>query len=234
MKKLKIWSMIMLVVMAQSLMVACGDDGDDNNQPKPPTYKIHDNNIVGVWKNGNYFVSFSSDNFNSSILSTSYLDEGDYSVNGDTIIVRNSYFNHQTRYVVKSISEFSLNIEISYIDYLGKENIVNKNFTKTTDIPCSKSHNLIGKTYNASYAGYKGLQHWNKVFSTYNIITCTCTDAGSYTPFTCYYIYLPPKIYFYVKGYSEFEFDRIKYADIILDSNNQIESMGDLHGSIFY
>lgn len=43
MKKLKIWSIIMLMVMAMPLMVACGgDDGDDVNT-------INKSELMGTW-----------------------------------------------------------------------------------------------------------------------------------------------------------------------------------------
>ena len=42
MKKLKIWSMMMLMVMAMPLMVACGSDGDD-------VKTVNKSELMGTW-----------------------------------------------------------------------------------------------------------------------------------------------------------------------------------------
>ena len=42
MKKLKIWSMMMLMIMAMPLMVACGSDGDD-------VKTINKSELMGTW-----------------------------------------------------------------------------------------------------------------------------------------------------------------------------------------
>ena len=42
MKKLKIWSMMMLMIMAMPLMVACGSDGDD-------VKSINKSELMGTW-----------------------------------------------------------------------------------------------------------------------------------------------------------------------------------------
>ena len=42
MKKLKIWSMVMLMVMAMPLLVACGSDGDD-------VKTINKSELMGTW-----------------------------------------------------------------------------------------------------------------------------------------------------------------------------------------
>ena len=42
MKKLKIWSMMMLMILAMPLMVACGSDGDD-------VKTINKSELIGTW-----------------------------------------------------------------------------------------------------------------------------------------------------------------------------------------
>ena len=222
-----------MVVLTLCIMSCEGDSNEFTPKEETPNYKIHDGNIVGVWKNGDYFVSFSTDNFNSAVLSRTYLDEGIYSVVGDTIVVRNDYFSHSTKYVVESITSSSISLKISYVDYKGIEQKTTGVFSKTNDEPCSKNHNLVGKSYYSMYASKNGAQHWNKLFQTYNTMSCTRTDVGSYNPYLFYYIYLPPRMYFYIKRNSTFDFDAIKFCNIEFDANNQIAKMGDLYGETF-
>lgn len=229
----KILSMLAITL---AVFASCSSDdgnGEDTNSPKDnKVYKLHDNNFVGVWRNGSdCFVSFSSDRFNSSLLNTKFIDEGDYTLKDDTIFVKNSYFNKTTKYVVNSITDNTLNVTITYEDRWEGKKTTNMQFTKATDKPCSKMHNLVGKSFYAQYAMSSGSQHWNKTFTSYNIASCTRTDLASSTPSTFYYIYLPPKIYFYVIRYgNEFWYDHVRYDTVTLDSNNQIEFMEYLYG----
>lgn len=216
--------------------ITCGCSSEDSDtQGKTPIYKIHDNNIVGVWKNGSdCFISFSSDKFNSALLSNKFIDEGDYSINGDTILVNNKYFNQITKYVVNNINDNYLSVTVTYEDRWEGKKSVCAQFEKTSDTPCSKSHNLIGKTFLAQYATNYGSQNWNKEFFSYNTASCTRTDVAKSTPSTFYYVYLPPKIYFYVIQYGMFYYDTIRYDNVTLDNNNQIKHMDYLYGQELY
>src|SRR5574344_555972 len=97
------------------VFICCSRENTDESQNEV-TYKMKSDNIVGVWRaNDNKFISFSSDKFNSSLLSNTFIDEGDYFIKGDTITVTNSYFNKTTRYVVNSINNETLSVSINYI-----------------------------------------------------------------------------------------------------------------------
>lgn len=231
MKKLLSMLAITLAVFASCSSNDDSNDGDVNPPKDNKTYKLHDNNIVGVWRKGSdCFVSFSSEKFNSSLLNDKFVDEGDYTIKNDTVFVKNNYFNKTTKYVVNSISDKVLNVTVTYDDRWNGKKTVNMQFEKAQDTPCSKTHNLVGKSFYAQYSVGSGSQHWNKTFTTYNTMSCTRQDVASSTPSTFYYVYLPPKIYFYVIRYNEFRYDNVRYDNVTLDSNNQIEFMEYLYG----
>lgn len=224
-----------MIALTGASFVSCSssDDGDDGSPAIK--YKIHDNNIVGVWKSGSdHFVSFSSDKYNSSLLNNKFIDEGKYTVKGDTITVNNQYFGNSTKYVVDEISNSSISFTITYNDRWEGKKTEKMRFAKADDTPCSSSNNLIGKSFMAQYSVSHGSQHWNKAFATNNTISCTRTDAESSTPSTFYYVYLAPKIYFYVIRYNEFYYDTVRYDNVELDENNQIKYMGSLYGEKMY
>ena len=220
----------LMTTLITLVFISCSSENTDESQNEV-TYKINSDNIVGVWRaNDNKFISFSSDKFNSSLLSNTFIDEGDYFIKGDTITVTNSYFNKTTRYVVNSINNETLSVSINYIDpFLGEQSstII---FKKTTETPCSKNHKLVGKSYYAQYNTNSGSQHWNKVFLTYNILSCNRQDIASSYPSSFYYIYLRPKMFFYVIRNNDYFYDTVRYNEIQLNEQGQIESIGKLYG----
>jgi len=232
MKKVLLTTMIALVGTS---FVSCSSDGSDDN-PTTPKYKIHDGNIVGVWKSGSdCFISFSSDNYNSALLNNKFIDEGSYTIKDDTITVSNQYFGKKTRYVINDLTDNSITVSVTYSDRWDGEKTTKMQFLKADDTPCSKINELVGKSYMAQYSVSHGSQHWNKTFSSNNIINCVNTDAASLAPFTFYYVYLPPKkIYFYTIRYNDFYYDTVRYDNIELDENNQIKYMSSLYGQKMY
>lgn len=229
----KTFTIFVLALMAMcNTFTACGDDNDDGSEnPEKPSCKINDNNIVGVWKtDNNFFVSFSSDKYNSTLLNNKFIDEGDYRIEKDTIFVENNYFGKTTKYVVNSIGEGKINITITYDDRWDGKKKIKMQLTKSSDTPCSKYHNLVGKSFYAQYDSKGGGKYWNKVFNTYNTISCTNEDVVSSDPSTFYFIYLPPRIYFYVFQNGEFRYQHVRYDDVVIGDNGQISSMGYLYG----
>ena len=226
-----------MILLAGASFTSCSSSDDDGTIPgaEKPNYKIHDNNIVGVWRGGNYyFVSFSSDKHNASLISNKFLDEGDYSIKGDTITVSNKYFGNETKYVVNSLSSNKLSMTITYNDRWEGKKTETMSFTKSEDEPCTKTNDLVGKSYYAQYSVSHGSQHWNKTFLTYNTMSCTRSDAASSTPSTFYYVYMKPTLYFYVIRSNEFYYDTVRCGRVEFNSNNQIDGMGSLYGDKLY
>lgn len=223
--------------LASSLLAltACGGSSSDSPDSPLPQYKVHDGNLYGVWRNGsNNFVSFSPEKYNSSLLTNTFIDEGDYTIKGDTIMVNNTYFNKTTKYVVNAINDTQLSVTITYKDPWNGTKTQTMQFKKTTESPCAKTHNLVGKSYYAQYNTNSGAQHWNKIFTSYNIMNSTREDVVKSAPATFYYVYLPPKLYFYVIRSGDFYYDTVRYGDVEFNENNQIESLGYLFGEKLY
>ena len=78
MKKLKIWSMMMLMVMALPLMVACGSDGDD-------VKTINKSELMGTWYSLEYSGGWVIVIGNSSVVQYElWKSGGSYTLNPQT------------------------------------------------------------------------------------------------------------------------------------------------------
>lgn len=187
-----------------------------------------------MWRNGSdCFVSFSANGYNSALLSNTFIDDGDYTINGDTILVHNTYFANTTKYVVNDITNDALTVTITYKDRWTEEKTVKAKFNKAIDTPCVKTHALAGKSYLAQYAFKYGGQMWRKDFLA--TIRHLAQDRiwlnQPHLPLLCLF---SPQNLFYVIQYSMFYYDTVRYGTVVLDANNQIESMGSLYGEAMY
>lgn len=143
-------------MVCMTLTTGCSKSDDDLT----PQYKLTKDNIVGVWRSGDYWVSFSSDGYMSAYLSDKCIAEGDYTVDGDTVKVDDGYqwikvFGKKTRFIINSISNSTLSLTATYNNlhnlYVGDENLEHQvtqsyTFSKSQDAPCTKSNPLVGKT----------------------------------------------------------------------------------------
>ena len=78
MKKLKIWSMMMLMVIAMPLMVACGSDGDD-------VKTINKSELMGTWYSLEYSGGWVIVIGNSSVVQYElWKSGGSYTLNPQT------------------------------------------------------------------------------------------------------------------------------------------------------
>lgn len=145
------------MALAAGMMLAGCSKSDDEPAPQ---YKLTKDNIVGVWRSGDYWVSFSSDGYNSAyfpIENDERIDEGTYTVNGDTITVASQLYYSWTKYVIKSISETSVSLTIIY-NFYGTTSVqedkydVSKDITlsKSNDTPCVLNDGLDRKTYETT------------------------------------------------------------------------------------
>lgn len=78
MKKYKIWSMMMLVVMALPLMVACGDDDSDSNDGTAAAYTEQEimDILIGSWDvSGNLTITFNDKEYQEKNFSGEYTGE---------------------------------------------------------------------------------------------------------------------------------------------------------------
>lgn len=145
-----------MALVGGMMLAGCSKSDDDPT----PQYKLTKDNIVGVWRSGDYWVSFSSDGYMSAYLSDKCIAEGDYTIDGDTVKVddgtkRVRAYGKNTRFVINSISNSTLSLTATYnnmqLIWDGDEGLVhlltqNYSFSKTQETPCTKSNPLVGKT----------------------------------------------------------------------------------------
>ena len=103
--------------------------------------------IVGVWRNGDYWVSFAEDGYMSAYLSDKCIAEGDYTIVKDTVKAESSMYYHFTDFIVKHITTTTLDcaVVLNAFDGSFSPKVNDYTFTKTEEEPCPKNHRLIGK-----------------------------------------------------------------------------------------
>lgn len=146
------------MALAAGLMLA-GCSKSDGDEPAPQ-YKLTKDNIVGVWRSDDYWVSFSSDGYMSAYLSDKCIAEGDYTIDKDTVKVTDgnpwikAYSGMNTRFTVNSVKDNALSLTALYNDlhilYRGDEGLVHHitqsySLSKTQETPCTKQNPLTGK-----------------------------------------------------------------------------------------
>lgn len=157
---------ILLTVALVAGMMLAGCSKDESNMEETKGQTLTKEQIVGVWRSGDYWVSFSSDGYMSAYLSDKCIAEGDYTIDGDTVKVtdgiwRNTYWGMgNTHFEVAKISEGSLTATATFTDlsvmyYYSEETEVahtlrqTYTFSKTSETPCSRNNVLIGKSCKA-------------------------------------------------------------------------------------
>lgn len=142
------------LVACMTLITGCSKSDDDPT----PQYKLTKDNIVGVWRSGDYWVSFSEDGYSSlyfSVNGDERILEGDYTIKGDTITVEHTMYYDVTKIVIDDISPSSLHLTIlySYYPFTVFENDRNKiikvpvSLTKSAEIPTEKIAGIDGIVY---------------------------------------------------------------------------------------
>lgn len=190
-KYFNVFVSLMVVLLA---ITSCSSD-DDDSPSKPATPEPRTYSEVGVWENGNYFVSLSSDHFLTAYVAPNFIDCGTYSrSNANVITSTNSYYSKNTTYTIKSIDDKSMTVEISYKDFRGEDKSKSLVLTKTDKTPTIKENPVSGKSYtwlsdvfgNETYA-----------FNTYNTGKQSCTKGSARKyPMDFYYIYFNNCLYY--------------------------------------
>ncbi len=175
-------------------LFSCGGNDDEEEDVPAGTPKVQ--SVVGVWENGNYFISLSDDKFLTAYIGDNFIDNGTYIVSPDNkkITCSNTYYNHITNYDITSISDKQLNLDISYTDVFGKDHKKSLNLTKSTKIPVSKDNGLVGKSYRYLTGNFG---HVTYTFSSYNIGSKSSEKTGmAKYPLIIHYIYFNGNIYY--------------------------------------
>lgn len=181
---------ILFLLAMLPMMWACSSSGND--EPEAPE-KEEVLNIEGVWSNGDYFISFSSDGYYTSYSNAKFIDSGSYvfNKNDKSVKCKNDYFGRETNIVV-SLSNDKLTCNISSTDVLGKKVNENITFTKTDESPQGKNNVLVGKVHEALYGGGLGKCQWN--FSSNYAATFSTKELNPKTR-NHFYIYRHPYLY---------------------------------------
>lgn len=148
-------------------MMLEGCSKEDSSEKETPKYKLDTNSIVGVWRSGDYWVSFSENGYNSAFFNINgdeRIDEGSYTIKGDTVEVEHTLYFGETKYVINSISSTTLQMTIAY-NYYGFYHDEDVNtwiytpitLTKTTETPTEKADGLDGFVFeNEAIFTYEG------------------------------------------------------------------------------
>lgn len=185
--------LLMALLAATIAFTACSSDDNDDNDKKSEEKLTKTDSEVGVWKSGNYFVSLSSDHFMTAYVAPNFIDCGSYTRNNNVITSTNTYYAKTTTYTIRSISEKSMTVDVSYRDLLGKNKTNSLVLTKTSITPTTKDNPLVGKSF--SWQGVYGVT--TMAFNSYNtgVKSNTWKNYKDY-PLPIYYIYFDGCLYY--------------------------------------
>ena len=154
----KIIFTFIICFIAESLF-SCGSDEPKNPSDETKEEQKISRSIIGVWTNGQGFVSFSKDNHYAAYLDWEYLESGSFEVNNDSTIItcKNDANGNITTYVVSFgkytisvnplVQGYTMTCNIKYINHEGQT--INKSIGfQETDVPPVTDVNnpLKGKT----------------------------------------------------------------------------------------
>lgn len=190
------------MLVAGMLMTGCSKDSE--SMGTKDNTELTKEQIVGVWRSGDYWVSFGNDGFYSAFFfidDVERIDDGNFTIDGDVLTIKNP--EHSTSIVVKKLSKTSITIVMEYTyPGLARKTTVTKemNFTKTNEIPCKSNDYLVGKSF--SYEDTSDV-HDGRVITFFNeipyndrIMVSKYSEPGRYgNSVLQYYVYLPPLIY---------------------------------------
>ncbi|MBQ9646161.1 MAG: hypothetical protein IJV24_07380 [Prevotella sp.] len=153
MKQLTVVLTIALLAVMMMAVTGCSkEDSEDNMEQKQALVK---DKIVGVWRNGVYWVSFSESGYASAFLEldgNEIINEGDYRLSGDTIITKSSPWWHETPYTVNHVTDTKISMTVEYFTPgwhdlpIRKGTVVLK---RCQDTPCERHDGLAGKIFYA-------------------------------------------------------------------------------------
>lgn len=186
--------LFMLPMLAVLFIISsCSKDDELQKDEIENNDDLSSPSIIGTWEDGNYFVSFGEDGFYSAYIADEFIDSGDYDQTENEISCLNNYFNRETIYTIKNISDTEMNVEISYVDLHGERKHKTLNLTKSNDAIVSRSNTLSGKSIT-TYSAYFG--NVTRTFNTFNsgIKSATKGSAKNY-PLNFFYIYIGNRMY---------------------------------------
>lgn len=174
---------LLYILFAVTLFTACSSDDDNGEKPTIEEPK----SIIGVWESDNYFISFDDNGFYSAYIADQFIDSGNYTKSESVVSCKNSYFNRQTVYTIKNISDTKIDLDISYTDIHGDNKKKTMTFTKSEISPASQSNTLAGKSYRTSSSIFGNV---TMEFSSYNSGIKSATKGGAEKYPLSFFLYL--------------------------------------------
>lgn len=194
------------VIAFASCSKSGGGDFETEIPKKVSKFKLENINLEGVWESTSYpirIISFSDDKLFSGLLDDNTIDDGDYSINGDTIIVKNTYHGYDIKFELVSARNDALFFNIWYLGsseygYM-KEKKVSVEFRKTTDDPCARHNRLVGKNIEVNTSHDNVVWEWDLSVIQHDFMTFALklnqSSKVTHTG-TVHYFYYPPTLYF--------------------------------------
>lgn len=228
---------IMLVFGIVFTSCSKGGNGDNEVEPEPKgvKFKLDNFDLTGVWESTTYptrIISFSDDNLFSGILDDNTIDDGDYSIVGDTILIKNTYHGYNIRLELISARNGTIFFNMSYLSSSEYGNMSEKKvsveFKKRDDEACSRHNRLIGKNIEVNTSHNNVVWNWYLSVVQHNFMTFDAELNHNNIKYkgTVHYFYLPPYLYFtiYEGGdmWSNSVFSPINKRLVEIDSNGKI------------
>lgn len=187
----RLFTLLLLIVP----FAFCSCEKKQTPQDEQPEEQIY--SVVGVWKDGDYVVSFSSDGYYCAYLDEYIINNGSYKQNGNKSITceytwRSAIpFGRDTSFDILEIGNEKMRVKAISKDISGDIFEKEYSFEKTVMAPSVKEHSLVEKSY--SVLSTNGTVKYSLVTNDTGMMT------NSYYPFDIidfYYIYLADNIYF--------------------------------------
>lgn len=145
--------LLTLALIAAMMLAGCAKE-ESSEEPRKGNdmeQTLTKEQIVGVWRSGEYWVSFSESGYASAFLKLGDLemiDDGDYRINGDTVFTMASpWLSFETPYAINSVTDTEISLTVTHMD-VGAADTKRTDtvvLQKSTDIPCERNDGLAGK-----------------------------------------------------------------------------------------
>ena len=210
-------TLLFTIALVSAMLAGCSNDETDMGQEQT----LIKEQIVGVWRNGDYWVSFSEDGYMTAYLSDKCIASGDFFIDKDTVMAESPVFYYTTKFLVNKLDDKNLNCTIEYIEmtlpethqhFHKKEK--NFSFIKTDESPCTKENELIGRKFQYAMdvvvPDYGSKRDTLAGEAVCDIVTFFSTNHTIWAVNQLresgydYYVYRPPYLYYYEMGISPY------------------------------